>query len=150
MVDALRRIGSQQNDGDDSDSSDNNSYRFVGYTHASVTMDDGSVVNYNAHPFFHGASWYDWAYIHYVIEGDDGPIEQYYPSRILGFIEDDDGDEISAIVHCSERAVEWNELEEKLFVPFNLSTLAGDEQLVPLSSLLEPICVVPNYGQDDS
>ena len=122
----------------------------MGYTHASVTMDDGSVVNYNAHPFFHGASWYDWAYIHYVIEGDDGPIEQYYPSRILGFIEDDDGDEISAIVHCSERAVEWNELEEKLFVPFNLSTLAGDEQLVPLSSLLEPICVVPNYGQDDS
>ncbi len=46
--------------------------------------------------------------------------------------------------------MEWNELEEKLFVPFNLSTSAGDEQLVPLSSLLEQICVVPNYGQDDS
>jgi hypothetical protein len=93
LVDALRSIANQQNDGDYSDSSDNNnSERFDGYTHASVTVGDGECVNFNAHPFFHGAPWYNWAYIHYVIEGEDGPREEYYPSRILGFVKDGEDD----------------------------------------------------------
>ena len=151
MVDALRNIANRRNGGDDSNGSDNNnSERFEGYTHASVTMGDNERVNFNAHPFFHGAPWYDWAYIHYVIEGEDGPREEYYPSRILGFVKDLDDDEITAIIQCSEDPVSWEDLEEKFFVNFKLCSTKGREEQVPLSSVLHPICVVPNYGKDDS
>ena len=150
LVDALRRIANRRNDDGDSDMSDNNnSDRFTGYTHVSFSNEDGGSINFNAHPFFHGAPWYDWAYIHYIIESDDGPTEEYYPSRIIGFVEDGDEDEITAIVHCSEEPVAWDDVEKQFCVHFKLCSAKGSEQQVPLSSLLHPICVMPNYGSED-
>jgi hypothetical protein len=37
---------------------------FVGFTRVVVIDDDGDRYNYNAHPSYHDAPWYDWAYVH--------------------------------------------------------------------------------------
>jgi hypothetical protein len=46
--------------------------------------------------------------------------------------------------------VAWDDLEEQFFVHLKLCSTKGSEQQVPLSSLLHPICVVPNYGEEDA
>ncbi len=72
----------------------------IGYTRATVYENDGRVTKYNAHPFYHGAEWYDWTYVCYHIEGNNGESEfQYYPSKILGFIRSKT-DEVEAVVQC--------------------------------------------------
>jgi hypothetical protein len=70
--------------------------------------------------------------------------KEYYPSKILGFIRDDN--EVKAIIQCSKEAVPWMELEENFIAPFELNTSTGGEEIVPMSSLCHPICVVPDYG----
>ena len=71
------------------------SYR--GYTRASVIAPDGEIINYNAHPFLLDTPWYDWSYVYYEVDGADGTSNpQFYPSKILGFMEMDN--ELNAIV----------------------------------------------------
>ena len=118
--------------------------RITGYTRAVVFGSDGDSARYNAHPFYHGGPWYDWAYVHYEIGEEDESTEEYYPSKILGFIKDDD--EVKAVIQCSVDAVPWTELEENFVAPFELNTRPGGEEIVPMSSLCHPICVVPDYG----
>ena len=42
--------------------------QIIGYTRATIYDSDGEVHKYNAHPFYHGAEWYDWTYVCYSIE----------------------------------------------------------------------------------
>jgi hypothetical protein len=118
--------------------------RIFGYTRAIVFGSDGESASYNAHPFYHGGPWYDWAYVHYKIGEENDSTKEYYPSKILGFIRDDD--EVKAVIQCSKEAVPWMELEENFIAPFELNTSTGGEEIVPMSSLCHPICVVPDYG----
>ena len=71
--------------------------------------------------------------------------EQYFPSKILGFIRDDD-DEVHAVIQCAVNPLPWEEVEEKFIAKFELCSTVGKEYIVPLSSLSHPICVVPDYG----
>ena len=110
---------------------------------------DGDSISYNAHPCYHGAAWYDWAYVHYDIEGADGRrVQQFYPSKILGFMKTGE-DSISAIIQYSIEDVPWDRLEENFFVPFSLCTTPNKEDVVPITSLCHPICVIPDYGAGD-
>ena len=70
----------------------------TGYTHAIVNGDDGESIKYNAHPCYHGAAWYDWAYVQYDIDGE----QMFYPSRVLGFTMLGDGS-INAIIQYGIR-----------------------------------------------
>ena len=127
----------------------NISYSFTGYTHASIVGSDGESISFNAHPFYHGATWHDWTYVHYVIEGEDGNnVEKFYPSKILGFI--DCNDETNAVIQCSIEDVSWATLENEFVVPFHLCCDKGKEEIVPLSSLCHPVCVVPDFGADEN
>lgn len=122
--------------------------RFEGYTRATVEGEDGEVVAYNAHPYFHGGPWYDWAYLYYEIEGEFGSREEYYPLKILGFIKDNDN-EVHAVIQRAVKAVAWEELEEQFIIKFRLCSDAGEEQVVPLSALNNPICVIQDYGSNN-
>jgi hypothetical protein len=125
-------------------------YTITGYTHANVVNSDGESISYNAHPCYHGAEWYDWAYVHYEIEDEDGErVEKYFPSKILGFMKAEDDDSICAIIQYSMEDVPWDQLEENFFVAFRLCTAANKHDIVPLSSLCHPICVIPDDGRGD-
>ena len=76
----------------------------TGYTHANVVGSDGEFISYNVHPCYHGAPWYDWAHVHYAVEQAEDDVEQqYYPSKILGFMKTSNG--IEAIIHYSMEEV---------------------------------------------
>ena len=54
--------------------------------------------------------------------------------------------ELKAVVLCSVESVPWSELENNFVVRFTLCEDEGEEQLVPLSALSHPLCIVPDYG----
>ena len=58
-------------------------------------------------------------------------------------------DSISAIIQYSIEDVPWDRLEENFFVPFSLCTTPNKEDVVPITSLCHPICVIPDYGAGD-
>ena len=148
FIGVLRRIDHSHDDDDESEGcvSINATHRYHGYTKAKVVANDGQVATYNAHPHFHGGAWYDWAYVYYEIDEEDGTsTAQYFPSKILGFIRDDD-DQVHAVVQCSVEQVLWRDVEANFIVKFVLCTDPGKEYTVPLSALVQPICVVPDYG----
>ena len=123
--------------------------RVVGYTRANLTNDDGEIHSYNAHPCYHDGPWYDWAYVYYENDEDSESESYHYPSKILGFIED--GEDINAVIQCSIHPVAWSTLEDDFITKFTLCTEVGKEEIVPISSLIHPICVVPDFGeQEDS
>jgi hypothetical protein len=62
-------------------------YKIEGYTQATTTTQDGNRVIFYAHPYFQGRIWYDWAYVHFhEINSSGDAVENYYPSKILGFV----------------------------------------------------------------
>ncbi len=117
---------------------------FVGFTRAVVIDDNGDRYSYNAHPSYHDAPWYNWAYVHYEIKDSENSNAVYYPSKFLGFIQE--GEEINVIVQCAIEPLQWSRLEEEFIVKLRLNTDVGKEEIVLLSSLVHPICVVPNFG----
>ncbi len=59
----------------------------MGYTRATINMDNSSRIILYAHQCFQGNPCYNWAYVHFQeVSLDEGEVENYYPSRILGFI----------------------------------------------------------------
>ena len=131
--------------GDDTGTTTTTTY--IGYTRASVAAVDGEVINYNAYPFLLGFEWYDWAYVYYKIMGPDGRSNpQFYPLKILGFKQHNN--ELKAVILCSVDTVPWSELEKHFVVQFTLCEDEGEEQIIPLSALFHPLCVVPDNGAD--
>ncbi len=53
---------------------------------------------------------------------------------------------MKAVIQCSTEAIPWMELEDNFFARFCLDTREGAEETVPITSLVHPICVVPDYG----
>ena len=148
LVKVFRRLGEESDgEGNISDVQKSN-HRFSGYTRATVIGTDGEKTSYNAHPYFHGGPWYDWAFVYYEIEEEFGSVSKYYPSKILGFVKDND-DEVHAIIMCSCDPLPWGQLEDNFVAKFKLCSKPGEEQVVPLSSLVHPIGVVPDYGSMD-
>ena len=131
---------------------DDTTTKITGYTRASVFDEEGMKIKFNAHPWYHGAPWYDWAWVDFVIEQSNGETSrEYYPSMVLGFVMQDNDGPVQAVVHCSEQPVEWSSVESDFFVQFKLgSELDKSCVSVPLSALIHPICVIPNYGAKDA
>jgi hypothetical protein len=73
----------------------------TGYTRATIRMDNSSKIILYAHPCFQGNSCYDWADVHVQEVLQDGiEVENYYPSRIIGFITLQGITE--AVIQCAE------------------------------------------------
>ncbi len=65
----------------------------------------------------------------------------------MGFIQD--GEDVNAIVQCAIDPVPWSKLEEEFIAIFCLCTDVGKEEIGRMSSLIHPICVVPDYGAEN-
>jgi hypothetical protein len=124
------------------------SYNIEGYTRLTTESEDGNRVIYHANPHILGRMWYDWAYVHFKEECANGdPVEHFYPSKILGFVKFDTT--TMAVIQCTERPLSWSSVERnflyKVVLGLNdkISTVT-----VPLSSLVHPLCVIPDYGGD--
>jgi hypothetical protein len=108
--------------------------------------------SFQAHPWYHRKPWYDWAYVSFIEQikcGDDQ--ENLYPSKILRFFKLPYDMVQCAVVQCSVSPVPWDILERKFILEFNLGTCFNVSfVIVPVSSIVHPLCVFPNYGSNDS
>ncbi len=95
-----------------SDIGDTNCVRDImvtGYTREAIIMDDSSKIILYAHQCFQGNSRYDWAYVHFQVVSLDGiEVENYYPSRLLGFITLQGITE--AMIQCAEKLLLWSDV----------------------------------------
>ncbi len=70
-------------------------------------------------------------------------------NRILGFINRDRSADHTAIVQCTERPLDWSQLEKNFLMKVALGV---DDEInvvsVPITSLVHPLCVIPDYGGD--
>ena len=74
-----------------------------------------------------------------------GNAESYYPSKIRGFVTINGTTD--AVIQCSEQALIWSELEKEMFMKTILGTDMNVSYVsVPLSALVHPLCVIPDYG----
>jgi hypothetical protein len=117
-----------------------------GFTRLTTESQDGNQVIYHANPHFQGRMWYDWAYVHFEEQITNGEVvERYYPSKILGFVKFDEKTE--AVIQCATKPLRWSRLKKQFVVEVILGI---DDEVsvvtVPLSSLVHPLCVVPDYG----
>jgi hypothetical protein len=125
-----------------------NGYRLQGYTRITTRSGDGCKIILYAHPSFQGNEWYDWVYVHFEeISASGDAVENFYPARILGFITVNNVTE--AVIHCAEKPLKWSDVEENFIVRTKLgSRVEVSIVSVPISSLVHPLCALPDYGSD--
>ena len=127
-----------------------NGYHLEGYTRIITKTHCGNKILLYAQPLYQGREWYDWVYVHFEeINASGDTIDNYYPARILGFVTLNNITE--AVVHCSEKPTNWTDLEDNFIVQIKLGPSADISIVsVPLSSLVHPLCAIPDYGFDKS
>ena len=73
----------------------------------------------------------------------------FYPVKILGFIKINNLTETKVIVQCTEKPLVWSQLEKHFLMKV---VLGSDDEVsivsVPMTSLVHPLCVIPDYGGD--
>ena len=131
---------------------DNIETMVTGYTRATITTTEGEKIILYAHPCFQGTSRYDWAYVHFQeIAADGTEVENYYPSRILGFVELNGGI-TEAVIQCADKPLVWSEVESDFFSRVRIDK-SDDLSIVtvPISALVHPLCVFPeSFGSDET
>jgi hypothetical protein len=55
-----------------------------------------------------------------------------------------------AVIHCAEKPLNWSDIEENFIVVRTKlgSTVEVSIVSVPISSLVHPLCALPDYGLD--
>ena len=127
------------------------SWKIEGYTRlTTVSKKTGERVIYYATPYIMGSMWYDWSYVHFEEVNQNGnSVESFYPAKILGFVKCNDLTETQVIVQCTERPLVWSQVEKHFLIKVVLGS--NDEVStvsVPLTALVHPLCVIPDYGGD--
>ena len=135
-----------------SDIGDTNCVRDItvmGYTRATINMDDSSKIILYAHLCFQENPRYNWAYVHFQgVSPNGSKVKNYYPSHILGFITLQGI--TKAVIQCAEKPLLWLDIETffskvKIGTPFYVSFVT-----VPVSALVHSLCVIPEsfMGED--
>ena len=123
--------------------------KVAGYT--ILAMNDAETRTiYYAHPCFKGQEWYDWAYIQYwEWDRNDDAVERYYPSKLLGFLSI--GNEtVKVAIRTSTTSVPWSKVQKEFFSGIRLgSEFKTYYQYAPITSIVHPLCVIPDYGGDE-
>jgi hypothetical protein len=119
----------------------------VGHTRAIVTS---SITNkrsiFYSHLSYTGEAWYDWAMVHFEETNNLGEIvENYYPSRLLGFITTNNTQEV--VILCSVNSIQWDNIQQNFIVEIQLSrNLNVSFVTVPIKSIVYPLCVFLDDG----
>jgi hypothetical protein len=117
----------------------------VGHTRAIVTS---SITNersiFYSHPCYKGEPWYDWAMVHFEETNNLGDIvENYYPSRLLGFITTNSTQE--AVIQCSVNPIQWDTIQQNFIVKIQLGrNLNVSFVTMPIKSIVHPLCTFPD------
>jgi hypothetical protein len=76
-------------------------------------------------------------------------IENYYPSKILGFLSIEGKPE--AGIQYSVKPLLWSTVERTFFVKMKLGTDFNISfVLVPIEALVHPLCVIPDFSGDSN
>jgi hypothetical protein len=123
--------------------------KIVGHTRAIVTSpatNERSI--FYAHPCYKGEQWYNWAMVHFKETNNLGhKVENYYPSRLLGFITTNGTRE--AVIQCSINPIDWEDIQGNFIVETQLgSHFHVSFVIVPIDSIVHPLCVFPDDGSN--
>ncbi len=119
----------------------------VGHTRAIVTSSNTNERSiFYSHPCYKGEPWYDWAMVHFEETNNLGEIlENYYPSRLLGFITTNNTQE--AVIQCSINPIQWDTIQQNFIVEIQLGTNFNVSFVtMPIKSIVHPLCVFPDDG----
>ncbi len=98
--------------------------KIVGHTRAIVNSpatNDQSI--FYAHPCYKGEQLYDWAMVHFEETNNLGDkVEDYYPSRLLGFITTNKTRE--EVIQCSINPIDWEVIQKKLLLRLSLGIIS--------------------------
>jgi hypothetical protein len=144
-----RLVTAIKNKVNDMDITDVNKVHHIeGYTRLTTISQDGNRVIYHANPHIQGRMWYDWAYVHFeevIANGDT--MDRFYPAKVLGFIKFEERTE--AVFQSTEKPSRWSRVKKNFLVKVSLGTNdAISTVTVPLSSLVHPLCVISDYGDN--
>lgn len=118
-------------------------YNVDGFTWFATFIQDGNRLIYHTNPHIQERIWYDWAYTHF--EQERHAVESYYLAKILGFVRFEKTTE--AVIQCTKEPEQWSTVKSEFLVKVSLETNnAISTVTVPLSSLVHPLCVIPDYG----
>ncbi len=72
-------------------------------------------------------------------------MENYYPSRLLGFITTNNTQE--AVIQCSVNPIQWVTIQQNLNVEIQLGrNLNVSFVTMPIKSIVHPLCIFPDDG----
>ncbi len=119
----------------------------AGHTKAIVTSSNTNERSiFYSHPCYKGEPWYYWAMVHSEETNNLGEIkENYYPSRLLGFITTNNTQE--GVIQCSVNPIQWDTLQQNFIVEiqfgrkFNVLFVT-----VPIKSIVHPLCIFLDDG----
>ncbi len=96
--------------------------KIVDHTRAIVTSpatNEWSI--FYAHPCYKGEQWYDWAMVHFEETNNLGhKVENYYPSRLLGFITTNRT--CKAVIQCYINPNDWEDIQQNFIVETQLGS----------------------------
>ena len=121
-------------------------FDFDGYTEMTIDLDSQGQHLFRSTPWYKKGEWYDWALVEFM--NDDA--YKRYPSRILGFVKLPWENSIMAVIQCTKRPLEWEQLQKAFVSPIELGTNLEREDYtcVHLDAIVSPLCVFENYGAD--
>ncbi len=119
----------------------------VGHTRAIVTSSNTNERSiFYSHPCYKGDPWYGWAMVHFEETNNLGEImENYYPSRLLGFITTNNTQE--AEIQCSVNPIQWDTIQQNFIVEIQLGRNFNVSFVnVLIESIVHPLCIFPDDG----
>jgi hypothetical protein len=125
--------------------------KIVGHTRAIVTSpatNERSI--FYAHSCYKGEQWYNWAMVHFEETNNLGhKVENYYPSRLLGFITTNGTREVE--IQCSINPIDCKNIQQNFIVETQLGrNFHVSFVIVPIDSIVHPLCVFPDDGSDQT
>jgi hypothetical protein len=114
----------------------------VGHTRAIVTS---PATNYwclfYAHPCYKEEKRYNWVMVHFEETNNLGDkVENYYPSRLLGFITTNGTRKV--VIQSSINPIDWEDIQQNFIVETQLGTnFHVFFVIVPIDSIVHPLCV---------
>ncbi len=74
-------------------------------------------------------------------------IETFYPSRLLGFINNNGTHE--AVIQCSLNPLSWDNIQQNFVVKIEIGqNFDVSFVFVPIESILHPLCIIPDNGDN--
>ena len=124
-----------------------------GYTQMTTQFEDRTHI-FRANPYYKESPRYDWAYVEYASKDPRTGLTTKtceYPALVLGFVCLPGDDQVSAVIRNSTNPVSWEQRMRDFVSHFELgSQIEWDYDIVPVSSIVHPLFVLQDYGNEEN